>query len=97
MEVAIRTQTAFRLKNSLLERLKWNAKKAGKSLNSYVEEELEKTVGKEMEFPKLPASFFEQANDLEQYAIQGCKLPGSYTDKELLTEALLEKYGEGFY
>lgn len=47
MEAVARTQTAFRIKNGLLERLKWKAKKANKSLNSYVEDLIEEDVGHE--------------------------------------------------
>ena len=46
METVARTQTAFRLKNSLLERIKWNARREHKSLNAYVEDLLEEQVGR---------------------------------------------------
>ena len=107
MATVARTQTAFRLKNSLLEKLKWNARKAGKSLNRYVEDTLEEVSGRELEFPKLTEDFFERAKDLEKFAAQGCTLPEAYRgkdafeqaalDKELLAQALWEKYGEGVH
>ena len=46
METVARTQTAFRLKDSLLERLKWRAKREKKSVNAFVEEVLEEKVGR---------------------------------------------------
>ena len=66
METVPRTQTAFRLKDTLLERLKWQAKKEHKSLNTLVEETLEDRWGRELVFPKLPPEFFEQAKELER-------------------------------
>ena len=100
METVARTQTAFRLKNSLLERLKWEAKRRDKSLNTFVEETLEEVVGYEPVFPKLPPEFFEQAKELERFALKGCKLPPEYEgldaseqaamDKIILAEALYE-------
>lgn len=103
METVPRTQTAFRLKDTLLERLKWQAKKEHKSLNTLVEETLEDRWGRELVFPKLPPEFFEQAKELDRFALKG-KLPKEYEgldasdqvemDKQILLEALLEKYGE---
>lgn len=55
METTARTQTAFRFSNNLLERLKRNARKEHRSLNSYVEQTLEKALGPA--FPKLPPDF----------------------------------------
>lgn len=92
-----RTQTAFRLRNSLLERLKWNARRANKSVNAYVEEVLEETVGTDLVFPKLPSEFFVQNRELaQQFVLEGLELPGDYEgrDKELLADALFEKYGK---
>lgn len=103
METVARTQTAFRLKDSLLERLKWQAKREKKSLNAFVEEVLEEKVGRELVFPKLPPEFFEKASELDRFAIKG-RLPKEYEgldsfgqaemDKKFLMDALLEKYGE---
>lgn len=60
METEPRTQTAFRLKDSLLQTLKWKAKKANMSLNAYVEETLEEAAGQELKFPKFSQGFFEE-------------------------------------
>ena len=102
METVARTQTAFRLKDSLLERLKWRAKREKKSLNAFVEEVLEEKVGRELVFPKLPPEFFEKSKELERFALKGTKLPKEYEgldaseypemDKRLLADALYEKY-----
>lgn len=100
-----RTQTAFRLKDSLLERLKMQARRANKSLNNFVEETLEEKVGREIVFPKLPPEFFEEARELgERFVIKGAILAPEYEgldayeqaemDKKVLMEALCEKYGE---
>ena len=102
METEARTQTAFRLKDGLLERLKWQAKREHKSLNAYVEDLLEEQVGREVVFPKLPPEFFEKSKELERFALKGTKLPKEYEgldaseypemDKRLLADALYEKY-----
>ena len=102
METEARTQTAFRLKDSLLERLKWQAKREKKSLNAFVEEVLEEKVGRELVFPKLPPEFFEKSKELERFALKGTKLSKEYEgldaseypemDKRLLADALYEKY-----
>ena len=102
METVARTQTAFRLKDSLLERLKWRAKREKKSLNAFVEEVLEEQVGREVVFPKLPPEFFEKSKELERFALKGTKLSKEYEgldaseypemDKRLLADALYEKY-----
>ena len=102
METVARTQTAFRLKDSLLERLKWRAKREKKSLNAFVEEVLEEKVGRELVFSKLPPEFFEKSKELERFALKGTKLPKEYEgldaseypemDKRLLADALYEKY-----
>ena len=102
METIARTQTAFRLKDSLLERMKWNARREHKSLNAYVEDLLEEQVGREVVFPKLPPEFFEKSKELERFALKGTKLPKEYEgldaseypemDKRLLADALYEKY-----
>ena len=102
METEARTQTAFRLKDSLLERLKWQAKREKKSLNAFVEEVLEEKVGRELVFPKLPPEFFEKSKELERFALKRTKLPKEYEgldaseypemDKRLLADALYEKY-----
>ena len=97
-----RTQTAFRLKDSLLERLKMQARRANKSLNSFVEETLEEKVGREIVFPKLPPEFFEQSRELERFAVEGFVIAEEYRgktaaeqaelDKKNLMEALYEKH-----
>jgi hypothetical protein len=103
METEARTQTAFRLKDGLLERLKWQAKREKKSLNAFVEEVLEEKVGRELVFPKLPPEFFEKAREeTERFVLKGAKLPKEYEgldaseypemDKRLLADALYEKY-----
>ncbi len=102
METEARTQTAFRLKDSLLERMKWNARREHKSLNAYVEDLLEEQVGREVVFPKLPPEFFEKSKELERFALKGTKLSKEYEgldaseypemDKRLLADALYEKY-----
>ena len=102
METVARTQTAFRLKNSLLERIKWNARREHKSLNAYVEDLLEEQVGREIMFPKMPPEFFEKSKELERFALKGSKLPKEYEgldpdeyaemDKQILADALYEKY-----
>jgi hypothetical protein len=102
METVARTQTAFRLKDSLLERMKWNARREHKSLNAYVEDLLEEQIGREVVFPKLPPEFFEKSKELERFALKGTKLPKEYEgldaseypemDKRLLADALYEKY-----
>ena len=102
METVARTQTAFRLKNSLLERIKWNARREHKSLNAFVEDLLEEQVGREIVFPKMPPEFFEKSKGLERFALKGSKLPKEYEgldpdeyaemDKQILTDALYEKY-----
>ena len=100
-----RTQTAFRLKNSLLERLKWEAKKANKSLNSFVEEKLEAQVGRELVFPKVTGEWLEKARvEAEKYVLKDFVMPEEYRgktaaeqaelDKKYLMEALWEKYGQ---
>ena len=53
METTHRIQTAFRLDESLLRRLKKKARGQKKSLNSYVEALLMADVRDEPEFPKL--------------------------------------------
>ena len=99
-----RIQTAFRLKPELLNNLKWMAKKRGTSLNSLVEEEMERLVNREQALPKLPKEFFERSKELEVFACggplqeryRGLDAAGQAAmDKEVLLEALMEKYGEG--
>lgn len=107
MATVARKQTAFRLKDSLLEKLKWNARKAGKSVNHYVEDILEASVGMELTFPRLDETFFERAGELERFAVQGAALPEAYqgkdasgqaaVDREILTQALREKYGQSVH
>lgn len=99
-----KVQTAFRFSPGLVDRMKRAAKKQNKSLNAFVEDEMEKVVGREVEFPKLPADFFEKAKELEKWSIGGELDPRYHglsaaeqaeLDKEILYEALMEKYAEG--
>ena len=53
MESTRRIQTAFRLEESLLNRLKRKASRQNKSLNSYVEALLKADVRNESEYPKV--------------------------------------------
>ena len=53
METTRRIQTAFRLEESLLIRLKRKASRQNKSLNSYVEALLRADVRDEPEYPKV--------------------------------------------
>lgn len=71
METVARTQTAFRIKDSLLERIKWQAKKEQKSVNAFVEEILEEKVGTELVFPKLPQDFKVSEEILNMKCIPG--------------------------
>ena len=101
METEPRTQTAFRLKDSLLQTLKWKAKKANMSLNAYVEETLEEAAGQELEFPKFSQGFFEENRAYtERFVMTEATLPLDYKglnafeqaelDNKLLTEAKYE-------
>ena len=95
-----RTQTAFRLGNGLLIRLKANARKAKMSLNQYVEGILINNVGQETEYPKIPEAFFDNLPEMEKFSC--CRMPGAHSvneqedqvekDNELLTDILCEKY-----
>lgn len=104
METVPRTQTAFRLKNSLLNQLKWEAKKQNKSVNTLVEEVLEREVGVEIRYPKVTPEFMEKARKIaEQFVLKDAKLPKEYEgldafetaalDKEYIRRAKCEKYG----
>lgn len=103
METVPRTQTAFRLKDSLLERIKWREKQEKKSVNAFVEEVLEEEVGQELVFPKLSQEWFEQhREETERFVLKGAKLLEEYggldafeqaeLDKKILADALYEKY-----
>lgn len=97
-----RTQTAFRLKNDLLERLKVNAHKQNKSLNNYVEEILEKDTPPAVIFPKLTKADLVISEEARSFAIFG-ELQERYKgltaeeqaemDKQVKLEVLMEKYG----
>lgn len=104
MEAVPRTQTAFRLKDSLLNRLKWEAKRQKKSVNTLVEEVLEREVGTEIRYPKVTPEFMEAARKIaEQFVLKDAKLPKEYEgldgyeqaalDKEFIRRAKCEKYG----
>ena len=91
METVTRTQTAFRLKDSLLDVLKRNARKAGKSLNAYVEEALEATAEKDFAFPQLPEDFFRANRSFsESFALKGVRLPEEYEGQDSLGQADLD-------
>ena len=91
METVTRTQTAFRLKDSLLDVLKRNARKAGKSLNAYVEEALEATAEKDFAFPQLPEDFFRANRSFsESFALKGVRLPQEYEGQDSLGQADLD-------
>lgn len=102
MSTVPRTQTAFRLKNDLLERLKVNARKQNKSLNNYVEEVLEKDAPPRFEFPKFTKADLVISEEAKSFAIFG-KQQERYKgltaeeqaemDKQVKLEVLMEKYG----
>ena len=101
METVARTQTAFRLKDSLVDRLKWYAKRNHQSLNSFVEETLERTVGSELQLPQFSPEDFAQARSFaRRFVLPDASLPETYqgldafgqaeVDKELLKGKLYE-------
>lgn len=103
METPTRTQTAFRLKDSLLESLKWNSKRAHKSMNAFVEEILEEALQENPVFPQVSPSFLqEQRKATERFVLKDATLPETYQnldeynqtalDKKLLADARYEKY-----
>jgi len=103
MEAIPRTQTAFRLKNSLLNQLKWEAKRQKKSVNTLVEEVLEREIGVEIRYPKVTPEFMEKARKIaEQFVLKDAKLPKEYVgldafetaamDKEILAQMKYEEY-----
>ena len=103
MEAVPRTQTAFRLKDSLLNRLKWEAKRQKKSVNTLVEEVLEREIGVEIRYPKVTPEFMEKARKIaEQFVLKDAKLPKEYVgldafetaamDKEILAQMKYEEY-----
>jgi len=104
MPQTAKVQTAFRFSQGLIDRMKWAAKKQNKSLNAFVEDEMEKVVGRDVRFPKLPKEYFEKSKELESWAIGG-ELDPRYKgltaseqaelDKQIKYEYLMEKYGEG--
>ena len=55
MEKITRTQTAFRFRDDLLERLKYKAKRQNLSLNAFVEQTLDEAT--RAKIPKLPKDF----------------------------------------
>ena len=78
MEPTRRIQTAFRLEESLLNRLKKKAGRQTKSLNSYVEALLKADVRDEPEYPKVSFPIPHSARVSRMLDI----LPG-FTDEEL--------------
>ena len=73
-----RVQTAFRLRPSLIAKLKREAEKEHESLNSYVESILEKHV--ELEWPQITADFKVSDEVLSLACIKGWQEP---TQEEL--------------
>lgn len=102
MSTVPRTQTAFRLKNDLLERLKIKARKEKVSLNTLVENTLEANAGKDILFPRLPKDYgiSPEARSFECHG----QLPEEYKglsaseqaalDRELKIKHLIEKYAD---
>lgn len=78
METTRRIQTAFRLEESLLNRLKKKAGRQNKSLNSYVEALLKADVRDEPEYPRVSFPIPQSARVSHMLDI----LPG-FTDEEL--------------
>lgn len=78
METAPRTQTAFRLPQDLLSKVKREAKRKGMSVNAYVEETLERET--RIEWPKLPKNFTASQEILDLQIIHNWEDP---TPKEL--------------
>ena len=78
MENKRRIQTAFRLEESLLNRLKKKASRQNKSLNSYVEALLKADVRDEPEYPKVTFPIPHSTRVSRMIDI----LPG-FTDEEL--------------
>lgn len=78
METTRRIQTAFRLEESLLNRLKKKAGRQNKSLNSYVEALLKADVRDEPEYPRVSFPIPQSARVGRMLDI----LPG-FTDEEL--------------
>jgi hypothetical protein len=78
METTRRIQTAFRLEESLLNRLKKKAGRQNKSLNSYVEALLKADVRDEPEYPRVTFPIPQSARVSRMLDI----LPG-FTDEEL--------------
>ena len=104
MSTIPRTQTAFRLKNDLLERIKVNARRQNKSLNSFVEDVLEREVPPSIIFPKLTKEDLVISEEAKSFTILNGGLPDSYKgltaeeqaamDNQIKLEALIEKYGD---
>ena len=78
METTRRIQTAFRLEESLLNRLKKKAGRQNKSLNSYVEALLKADVRDEPEYPRVTFPIPQSARVSRMLDI----LPG-FTDEDL--------------
>lgn len=92
MMTTARTQTAFRLKDSLLEKLKWNAKRNNQSLNSYVEQTLEAVVGREVEYPKISGETLAEGRALAEKFVQyGVQLPKEYAGLDADGQAQMDK------
>ena len=102
MDTVARTQTAFRLSNPLLEKLKRNARKANMSLNAYVEEALEAAAGNDFAFPQLTEDFFRKNRAFtESFVLLDARVPKEYEgldgcgqaemDDRLLMEAKYEE------
>ena len=92
METNNRIQTAFRLDAGLLERLKWKARRIHQSLNSYVEDVLERDAGRELTYPRLSLSSLEKGKELAgQYVLKDCGLPGEYEGLDAYGQAEMDE------
>lgn len=99
METEVRVQTAFRLSTDLIFQLKRRAKEEHRSLNSYVEDVLEREVN--LEIPKLPKDF-KVSETVRKLAVCS-SVPKEYLkttpeeqsriDDRMKWEYLKEKYG----
>lgn len=71
-------QTAFRFSEDLLERIKWEAKRRGTSLNAYVADVLDRET--RVEWPRLPKDYKVSQEILNLRCVTGWKEP---TEEEL--------------
>ena len=84
MPQTAKVKTAFRFSQGLIDRMKWAAKKQNKSLNAFVEDEMEKVVGRDVRFPKLPKEYFEKSKEAFNFVMQNLEsLKGSQRELAL--------------